>query len=77
MSEQSELVHSEFKNIPIGDKCTWFGTTYSGEGKNTKLDNCNDETIGGAIFCDPSHSWCEYHSVCERHKGTAKFWGVE
>lgn len=71
-SEKLELDIKEllFPILPINDTCTWYGTEWEGEGKEAKVLPCGEPTIGAAIFKDLIGKTVEYHSVCERHKGT-------
>lgn len=71
----TEPLHEFFPLLPVEDTCTWYGTQYKGDGVDSVLLACGAPTIGAAVFCDPTHSFCSYFSVCERHKGTMPFWG--
>ncbi len=70
----SKQLHTNFQSLPVSDTCTWPGTNWVGEGKNAKLLPCVEETVGAGLFCDPTHTLCEYHSVCKRHKKAIETW---
>ena len=60
-------LHTAFQILPIADTCTWYGTTWEGTGQDAVLIPCGAPTIGAGVFCNPSHTRCTYHSLCERH----------
>lgn len=74
MVNKSILLHKLFAVLPVNETCTWYGTTYKGQGKNARLQPCGSKTVGAGLFCDPAHQYCEYHSICERHKKSIENW---
>jgi hypothetical protein len=65
----SSLLHTIFDLLPVKETCEWYGTEWSGEGKEAKCLPCGEPTVGNGLFCDPHHVRCVVMSVCERHKG--------
>lgn len=77
MNAKTEELHQNFEALPVSETCTWPGTEWENTGGKSKLKPCGNLTIGAGIFCDPLHLYCQYYSVCKRHKGTISFWGDE